>query len=272
MRKASKLFLFLGVLLALLGGGALFMYLQSLGTAAAQAPATVNVLVAATDIPSFKPMTAEMLQVKSVPAASVTPDNVRDLNTATGKALSTPAKAGQQILASTLTEGGFAYSVPKGKRAQAVFVDRLSVVNGLLRDGDYVDVIYTGTLPQLNYSAGKDGKYADAKAEGPVGKTILQNLQVLKVMNPTESGAAGAIILPGTANITPGTSGTTDLWTVVLAVTDQEAERVRYAQTNGIVSLVLRPNGDTEIQETTGVSQEILNNNSGVPLPEQPEK
>jgi len=274
MGRSGKIFLVFGVILALLGGGALFMYLQSMGSAAAQTAPPVNVVVAAVAVPSYKPLTAEQLQLKPVPREAVPPGAVYDLSTVTGKALSGPAQPGQVLLTSMITEGGFAYSVPKGKRAIAVWVDRSSVLNGLLREGDHVDALFMGKFPQVNFSKGQDGKYADKKAEAPVGKTIVQNLQVLKVQNPKDSGATGAIILPESVKFSAGASesGGTEVWTVILAVTGQEAEAVQYAQTNGILSFVVRANGDTAVEDTAGVSEEILNNGMGVPVPLQPQK
>lgn len=286
MKKASKLLLLLGILLALLGGGALFLYLQALGTASAQAPAQTNIVVAAADIPSYRPITAEMLKLQPVPAASVTADHVQSLSAATGKALSAPATAGQQILAGTLTDAAFSYSIPKdaqGKplKAVAVFVDRLSAMNGLLTNGDHVDVMYTGTLPQVNITEKKNGQYADPKETGPTGKIVAQYVQVIKVVPPAESVTQGNLIVPETLQARQGSAGAegeggaegeTAFWTVMLAVTNQQAEYVRYAQMNGVVSLVLRANGDDAIEKTTGVSEEILNNEQDVPLPVQPER
>lgn len=274
MKRASKLILVLGVMLALLGGGMLFLYLTSMGGAAAQTTPPVNIVVAAKDIPSYKPIAADMLQLKSLPPEAVSPENVRDLSAAVGKALNTPAKPGQHILTSTLTEGGFAYNVPKDKKVIAIFTDRLSVLNGLMREGDFVDVVFMGNFPQVNASEGKDGRYADQKSLAPTGKVVVQNVQVLKLQNPAESNIAGAVILPENLKLSAGgsTEGATELWTVMLAVTDKEAEVLRYAQTTGIVSLVMRANGDKTVEETTGVSEEIMNNERGVPVPLQPEK
>lgn len=272
MKRSGKMLLLMGVLLALTGGGALFMYLQSLGQASAKAPPPVNIVVAAADIPSFKPITPELVRLKSLPPDAVTQDNVRDISAIVGKALKAPAKAGQQMFTSGLTEQSFSYSVPKGKRAQAIFVDRLSVFNGLLREGDHVDVVFMGVFPQINRSEGENGKESDPQETAPTGKVVVQNAQVVKVQNPTESDAAGTVIIPKDLEMTEGADNATGLWTVVLAVSDQEAEIVRYSQAFGTASLVLRANGDTGVEKTTGVSQEILDNNTGVPVPVQPAK
>lgn len=58
----------------------------------------------------------------------------------------------------------------------------------------------------------------------------------------------------------------------MLTVRNQQAEYLRDARMNGVVSLVLRANGDDAIEQMTGVSEEILNNEEGEPLPVQPEK
>lgn len=274
MRKSGKLLLILGILLAVSGGGALFMFLQSLSGAAAKAPVPVNIVVAGADIPSYKPITAEMLRLIPVAPDTVTQDNVRQLPTVVGKALKTPAKSGQQILTTNLTESSFSYSIEKGKRAQAVWVDRLSVFNGLLKEGDRVDVIFMGTYPQINGSEGMDEENSTPQDTGPTGKMVVQNAQVLKIMNPKESNAAGSLIVPEDLEIEEpeGEGEAKGLWTVVLGVTDQEAEYIRYSQTFGIASLVMRAQGDGVVGETTGVSEEILNDSIAVPIPVQPKK
>lgn len=278
MRRAGKLLLVVGVLLAVLGGGALFLFLKGMNQASAQVVPPVNVVVAAADIPSFKPLSAEMLQLKSLPPEAVTAENVRDISSVLGKALNTPAKPGQQILNGSLTEQSFSYSVPKGKRAMSIFVDRLSVLNGLLKQGDHVDAIYMGSYPQVNTTAGNDGRYSNPQDKAASGKTVVQNAQVLKIQDPAESTKAGSMIMPenlkldSSSDSGSGSAGPTQggLWTVMVAVSDQDAEVLRFAQLNGSVSLVLRASGDEATEETTGVSERILNDGHGVPVPEQP--
>lgn len=256
-----------GLLLAIIGGLAVYMYLNSVSqTAKAAAPPPVNVVVAATTIAPYRPITKEMLTTKAVPAEAVATDNLRDVTPALGKAVSAPLQAGQPVLSSALTEGAFSYAVPKNLRAIAVSVDKLSVLNGLLHDGDYVDVIFTGTMPQINESEGKDGRHADPKAEGPAGKLIVQNVQVLKVQNGATPATAGASPAPAAAGATAAD------WSVVLAVTPQQAELLRFAVANGTTSLVLRSNGDAANAKTTGVSQQSISKDNGVPLPLQPTK
>jgi len=262
------------VLLALAGGGALFMFLQSLQTASAKVVPPVNVVVAAKDLTPFQPVTADMLQIKSVPAEAASPEYARDVAAVVGKAVGVPVKSGQYIITSTLSDSSFSFSVPKGKRAMALWVDRLSTLNGDLRQGDKVDVIYSGEYPQINFTEGLDGQYSDPKEKGPTGKVVVQNVQVLKVLNPGDSAKFGTLVVSDALK-TNENSGKTDVngfWTVTLAVSDQEAEVIAFSQRFGQTSLVVRNSTDTATVTTTGVSEEILNENHGVPVPEQPNK
>jgi Flp pilus assembly protein CpaB len=95
-------------------------------------------------------------------------------------------------------------------------------------------------------------------------KLIVQNVQVLGTMVPTQpsdDGGAGA-----------GSSGGEPTETlVVLAVTPQQAELVRYAMIDGNLSLIMRSPLDADAPEaqTTGVTLRELIDEHGV-LPPRP--
>ena len=58
-------------------------------------------------------------------------------------------------------------------------------------------------------------------------------------------------------------------WVVVLAVTDQEAEIIRYSlQQASSMALVLRGRGDTTVEQTLGVTLNILVSQYGLPEPQ----
>lgn len=296
MNKASKLILLFGVLLAVGGGGALFMYLQSLSQTEASAAQPQNIVVAATNIAPYQPVKTEQLKVKSVAAASVPPGAATDMALVVGKALNVAAVAEQPILAGSITEASLASRIPKAKdgqplRALAITVGRLSVLNGQLKEGDSVDVMVTMKYPQVNTTKGTDGKYGDPKPEGFTNKTIAQNVQVIDVMSPAESEAQGAAVgstvdAPAGAAPAGGEAGAqtpaeapapaagaaTGQWTVILAVTNQEAERIYFGYTLGVPNLVARGTNDKSIAETTGANEDILNKEAGVPLPVQVQK
>jgi pilus assembly protein CpaB len=128
-------------------------------------------------------------------------------------------------------------------------------------------------------------------------KTIIQRAQVLQIVRPAvpTASAEGAGTSP-TETIPPpqssslpqvdasgqpitggqvvegGVGGVSTLtegfWMVVLGLTDQEIELMEFAlQSNARIILALRGADDTAIEETTGVTLDLLVREFGVPLP-----
>jgi pilus assembly protein CpaB len=128
-------------------------------------------------------------------------------------------------------------------------------------------------------------------------KTIIQRAQVLQIVRPAvpTAPAEGAGTSP-TETIPPpqssslpqvdasgqpitggqvvegGAGGVSTLtegfWMVVLGLTDQEIELMEFAlQSNARIVLALRGANDTAIEETTGVTLDLLVREFGVPLP-----
>ena len=117
---------------------------------------------------------------------------------------------------------GLAPIIPVGMRAVTVRVNDVVSVAGFVLPGMRVDVLVTGRPP------GNDG---------PVTKTVLQNILVL---------SAGTTISPdsrGQAIQAPS---------VTVLVTPDQAEELTLASAEGRIQLVLRNGSDQEIQKTAG--------------------
>ncbi len=101
---------------------------------------------------------------------------------------------------------------------------------------------------------GEDGSrfwMSDVVDGDPVGKTILQNVRVLRVISASL----------GEAN--PQVEGNY----LVLDLDPTEAELVRYLVENGTFQLVLRSPEDEEIVQTPGVTMNLLVDNWGMTVP-----
>jgi len=128
-------------------------------------------------------------------------------------------------------------------------------------------------------------------------KTIIQRAQVLQILRPaiptTPSEGEGAgtteTVLPPQSSSLPrvdasgqpitsgqvvegGTGGVSTLtegfWLVVLGLTDQEIELMEFAlQSNARIILALRGAGDAAVEETSGVTLDLLVREFGLPLP-----
>jgi len=131
-------------------------------------------------------------------------------------------------------------------------------------------------------------------------KTLIQNVQVLQVLKPAvpegtpgQSNAQpaaqqpaagppavdanGQPIQPGqpgqpTQQTGPKTTGTfqTGNWILMLALTDQQAEIVKFSTESGTISLALRGRGDSAVDNTIGATLSLLVDQFGLPLPGGP--
>jgi pilus assembly protein CpaB len=154
-----------------------------------------------------------------------------------------PIAAGEQILSDrvasnsmTLPEGGelpLPYIVPDGKRAVSVATSDLIGAGGLLRPGDYVDVILTAKL----------------QSGDQIGRIILQNLEVLALDQEMEK--VGPKVEAGEQAQTAAGEGKTkpEAVTATLAVTPVEGEVLTVAEEcgknfGGRLALALRPFGE----------------------------
>jgi pilus assembly protein CpaB len=205
---------------ALIGFVLLRLYLQRLQSEIAGG-AAVPVLMAATDIPINKPITADMLAVRALPQAYVDQRHIRQSESekVLGTRLSTAVKANESLLWTDLAlmqkRRDLSGLVQEGMRALTVGGDN-STFDGLLRAGDRVDVLFTAR------TAGSLGSEASGSTI-----TLLQNLLVLAVYGDTgetreKSGGGGS-----------GRS-------VTLSVTAEQAQLITHSEGMGRTKLVLR--------------------------------
>jgi pilus assembly protein CpaB len=206
------------------------------------------------------------------------------------------------LRADDLTEPGLSQQIPPADspdqprpKAYPVQVDNLTGVADQVTQGDFVDLIMTFDIPRtvVRPSLTTDPTtgqptvtFIEEPFTGKSTKTLVQNAQVLQIVKPAPTegegtptpegqasqpavGPDGQPIAPndtaGSGTITPGT------WTVVLAVTDQEAELMEFARNSSVpITLVLRGRGDTAVEDTAGATFDILVRQFGLPLPEPP--
>jgi len=127
-------------------------------------------------------------------------------------------------------------------------------------------------------------------------KTLIQNVQVLQVLKPAvPQGTPGAESAPPPAQeqgppptdasgqpiqqgqptpqaVGPQTTGTFQPgeWILTLALTDQQAEIVKFSTEAGTITLALRGRGDTAVDNTIGSTLSLLVSQFGLPLPGGP--
>ncbi len=224
------------------------------GTAAPSAPPDATVVVASSDIPLSTRVGADQVTTKKLPVGSILPGAFSDPSQVIGKIVRQPTKAGAQITTDTFgaVNGTVVdVQVPAGLRAVAVRVDQTSGVGTVIKTGDYVDSVIA--LNELTFSSAVPGAggIVTVTNPGPKGTTtklILQGMQVLGTLLPpiaaptTAAGSPAPSSAPGTA-LNPEQQEI-----VILAVTAQQAEVIRYMQVVAdplvTVSLILRSPDD----------------------------
>jgi Flp pilus assembly protein CpaB len=290
LKRSNRLVLLVGVFLAIVAFVAILLLLQTPATPSGEdaVPTTGTVVIAKTDIPLSTRIRADQVETKEVALAAVSAGAFADVSQVIGQIARQPVTAGGQITATTLT-GGFTGTVidvqtPAGLRAIAVRVDQTSGVGTVIKTGDYVDSLIALTEEQFA-SVVEDPANPEQVLitnPGPKGatvKVILQGMQVLGTLLPPVPPPPAAAEGQPAATAAPGTVLNEQQEIVILAVTAQQAEVLRYGQTmaNPLItlSLVLRSPDDfidpetgepvpPVIAQTTGITLQTLIDQYGV--------
>ena len=213
-----------------------------------QADQTV-VMVAKQDIPAGSVIEANMLDSSIVPNRFIQPQAVTSIDRVLGMISLAPISKGEQIVLSKLSKarregaggGSLAGNTPAGKRAISIAVDSISSVSGMVRPGDYVDVIATLQIPVQ----GQDGQISSQVAVVP----LFQNVLVLAVGQDTGSAGKGSRYEDKEAS-----SG----GLITLALGPQEANLIAFVQEQGKMRLTLRSPADANVEPVVPASWETL--------------
>jgi pilus assembly protein CpaB len=207
----------------------------------------VSVLVATDDIPRGAQLTPEMVEAAVVPNRYVQPQAVSSLDRVAGMMAIAPFAKGEQITVSKLSmqksSGALADVTPIGKRAITIQADNMASLLGMIKSGDYVDVLAVMPMPVQN---------AEGKMESQVAVLpLFQNVLILAVgqqVNPMAvSGRRGEAPVGPTGNEP-----------LTLALTPQEASLIAFVQEQGKLRLVLRSPGDSNVQQMQPASWDTL--------------
>jgi pilus assembly protein CpaB len=212
----------------------------------------------------------------------------------------------ERITRSDITEPGLSILIPTAQpnqprpKAVPLLVDSLSGVADQIRPGDFVDILTTieiqRTIIRPSFGENNQITFKEEPLTGKSVKTLIQNVQVLQVLRPAvpegtpgqasnaapaaeqpgppQTDANGQPIQPGqagqpTQQTGPKTTGTflPGDWILTLALTDQQAEIVKFSTESGTISLALRGRGDTAVDNTLGATLSLLVEQFGLPLP-----
>lgn len=293
MRRKSTLLVVLGVLLLAAAAGVAAMSLVPGGNGLlAAAPQEemvdplVPVVVAQLDLSKGTLIDApeEFLSISEVPASQFDQaTQFNDLEALRDMVTMADIKAGDTLRKSAVREAGLAQKIPApadgepSLKAFPVQVNSLSGVADLIAPGDFVDVLASFPLDVTTFYPDGEGGLQERTKNQATTKALLQDVEVLDVVKAAAPTAEGEQAEPtpapsaGTDETQPDNSGNTlkaGNWIIVVAVTDQEAEILRFTLNHGInLTTILRRAGDHTDERTVGATMQLLMENYGLPVP-----
>jgi pilus assembly protein CpaB len=260
----------------------------------------VPVVVAEIDINEGTVITSTdgLLRMDEVPASEFNDQvHLTSVTDAHNMVATTTIKAGDPIYKSSLREAGLAQKIPAPESGQTsmkafpIQVNSLSGVADLIHPGDFVDVVASFNLDVVTFHPGapQQGEGGSAPSvnervtnEG-VSKVLLQDIEVLDIIKPGSPVEGEKPVEPTPppapnnegGNAPPATAANTldaGNWLLVLAVTSDEAEVLRFVLDRGIgITTVLRRAGDHTNERTVGATMRILAEVYQMPLPSFPQ-
>ena len=278
MKRSNRLVLLVGVFLAIVAFVGILVLVRnpSGSTATPPPPTTGPVVVAAVDIPLSTRIREDQVTILTVPLDAITPGAYKDPSQVIGQIVRQPAAKGAQITSATIgasTSGQITtVDCPPTMRCMAVQVDQVSGVGTVIKTGDYVDMV-------VGLTADKFPVITISPVDNSVTVVTGLNGTSVKLLPPVTPPAEGE----ATASAPPTSGGSTALngqqEIVILAVSAQQAEVLKFAQMDGNVTLALRSVGDfidpitgavlpPLDTKTTGVTLKVLVDSYGVLPPE----
>jgi Flp pilus assembly protein CpaB len=301
--RGGRFLLILGAGLAILAFAVVYLLTSKspIGKASDQPvqptpPPMVDVVVVNQNVPAYTVLDATNVGTLQVDASTAVSGTTNTPGLVYGKMTTSPMTKGQAILTNQLTTAGFSNVLDKGHRAFTLPVPERNNFGGMITENDLVDILWTHEYEVSQFVAGPDGKPQEKVMKLPTTKTLLQNVRVMRVIslraatapvqgqqtdpNSDAQSSAAAARKPAAAtaaNYAPDAGVSTVL---ILDVTDQQAEVMKFANEQGTIDLSLRSSktfkgadgkevqGDKDPEHTTGITDKVLVEQYGLLLPE----
>ncbi len=217
-------------------------YLKEKESAIANAYGMVEVLTASRDIPPRTELKERFLTTQKVPLKYVAPGAVivkipsDMLAKVRGKVTIAAMPEGTQVVQSNLTAPsmattGVAPLIPPGKRGYLLRLGNLDVAS-LILPGDFIDVMATFTLRRDN---------VNTKAT----YTILQNIMVVGVGRELKKSNEDVSSRDGKESL---------VLTLALEPVEAQSLALAQAESQGEISVTVRPHGESDIRAVPGVT------------------
>jgi len=254
LKRSNRLVLLIGVFLAVVAFvGVIVLAGGNKDNGGSNAPVTTGpVVVATADIGLSTKVRADQVTVQTKPLTAILPGAFQDTSQVVGKVVRQAVASGGQLTTETFGGGNSALDIqtPKGMRSIAVQVDQVTGVGTVIQNGDYVDMVVgfaSDKFPVVQKNPVDNTFTVVGGLNGTSVKLLLQGMQVLGTLLPPAS--------TDTSQPAPSGGTTTTLngqqEIVILAVTPQQSEVIKFAQLDGSISLILR-SADDFIDPTTG--------------------
>ena len=242
--RVNRRFLFLALVLAVLAGVLAYAAFSKSGGGSGTAGGDASVVVARAAIPAGTKMTADMLEVRELPANALGDRPFTAIDAVVDQVARYPIAANEQILASKVVGGievasndVLANIIEGGRRGMAIKAEAVIGGGGLVLPGDRVDVFW---VPK------------DPIGDVPGAQLIAENVEVLAVETILEdipASAPGAIdetqtdttserVRSGEPAIKP------EAVTVTLMLSPDQVQRVFCGEETGVLRLAIRAFGD----------------------------
>lgn len=237
--------LLLSLMLGLLAVFLVFVYVRGLERQLYEEVDMQNVIVTRVDIPAGTAIEETAIQRVTVPRKYRQPQTFPTLEEVAGRVAVVPIPAGSQVAGGMLADAGaeaLSFEVPRGRRAVAITVTDETGVGGLVRPGNFVDIIGTFEFGRpVGYEQGRV-RYADEKTEV---RTMMQNVFVVAVNRELRRER----IQNETGTAPPQSASQRTLRTVTVMVEPTRVQELILAQEVGDLTLSLRSGlDDTQVE------------------------
>ena len=240
--RSNRGLILLGLFLGLVSAVLIVVYLSQAGDGGGgeiSGGEVTPVVVASVDIAAGTRIEEGMVETKDITVTTVLAGVFADTEGVIGQVVRVPLVAGEQVITTKVTATGaaiadgenppLAFVIPEGKRAVSIQVSNVIGASGLIRPGDYVDVILTMAVEQDS-----------------IAQTILQNILVLSV----DQDVTRALVSEGDEAPVIGGDGSEinpEATTVTLAVSPAHGEVLAVAEACATprLALALRGFGDS---------------------------
>jgi pilus assembly protein CpaB len=281
VKRSNRLVILVGVLLAVLAFVGIVILLNQ-GQPSAPTARTQTVLVATERIDVDTEITAEMVEPTEVPLDGVDGTPVTAESRVIGRravsAIAEGAQVNEERVGLARALESISARLQPGEKAVAFQVDRVTGLNFLLAEGDHIDIVITQTIQVLQPTADSAADPDAAPRFEPVQgleaartvKTVLQNRRVIYVSGTElqQVQTPGATPPPGQQQQQQEALQTI---IIVFAGSDQDAELIKFAQDRvgdvGPLNITIRHADDEAVEETTGITIDILVTEYGLTIP-----